>query len=257
MNTLRHDTGSPPGPPGLDDGVQELLACLAPGAVPRALHDFLAARIEADGLADFVEQRLAAFNRAVGVAWVGGGLGSHAEHHYSSAVQAVVQRHLQMCEPRPFRSRVVLTTPPGELHGLGLLAVQAALTLQGAECFNLGLQTPVSEVVQVVKDRAITLVAISASIVLPPGVAGALLNTVYGLLVAIPAMFAYNFQVTTIRGLTNELDNFVAELEVAFGHRYGDNRAIAEEISDAVETRFIRLQDAVNAQKQLITASKP
>ena len=61
----------------------------------------------------------------------------------------------------------------------------------------------------------------------------------------------------TIRGLTNELDNFVAELEVAFGHRYGDNRAIAEEISDAVETRFIRLQDAVNAQKQLITASKP
>ena len=175
MNTLRHDTGSPPGPPGLDDGVQELLACLAPGAVPRALHDFLAARIEADGLADFVEQRLAAFNRAVGVAWVGGGLGSHAEHHYSSAVQAVVQRHLQMCEPRPFRSRVVLTTPPGELHGLGLLAVQAALTLQGAECFNLGLQTPVSEVVQVVKDRAITLVAISASIVLPPGVAGAYL----------------------------------------------------------------------------------
>ncbi len=97
----------------------------------------------------------------------------------------------------------------------------------------------------------------SASITaMAPGVAGALLNTVYGLLVAIPAMFAYNFQVTTIRGITNELDNFVADLEVKFGHRYGDNRAIAEEISDAVETRFIRLQDAVNAQKQLVTAPK-
>ena len=32
-----------------------------------------------------------------------------------------------------------------------------------------------------------------------PGVAGALIATVVGLLVAIPAMFAYNFMVTNIR----------------------------------------------------------
>ena len=39
-----------------------------------------------------------------------------------------------------------------------------------------------------------------------PGVAGALICTVIGLLVAIPAMFSYNFMVTTIRAITNELD---------------------------------------------------
>ena len=39
-----------------------------------------------------------------------------------------------------------------------------------------------------------------------PGVAGALIATVTGLLVAIPAMFAYNFMVTTIRAITQELD---------------------------------------------------
>jgi biopolymer transport protein ExbB/TolQ len=39
-----------------------------------------------------------------------------------------------------------------------------------------------------------------------PGVAGALIATVTGLLLAIPAMFAYNFMVTTIRGITQELD---------------------------------------------------
>ena len=38
--------------------------------------------------------------------------------------------------------------------------------------------------------------------------AGALIATVVGLLVAIPAMFAYNFMVTTIRNLTQELDAF-------------------------------------------------
>jgi biopolymer transport protein ExbB/TolQ len=74
-----------------------------------------------------------------------------------------------------------------------------------------------------------------------PGVAGALLNTVIGLFVAIPAMFAYNFQVTNIRYLTNELDNFVAELMTAFEHRYVDNRPLAEEIraalADSLPTR--------------------
>ena len=44
-----------------------------------------------------------------------------------------------------------------------------------------------------------------------PGVAGALIATVVGLFVAIPAMFAYNYMVTTIRAITQELDNFTAE----------------------------------------------
>ena len=45
-----------------------------------------------------------------------------------------------------------------------------------------------------------------------PGVSAALITTVTGLLVAIPAMFGYNFLVITIRGMTVELDNFAAEL---------------------------------------------
>jgi biopolymer transport protein ExbB/TolQ len=56
-----------------------------------------------------------------------------------------------------------------------------------------------------------------------PGVSAALLTTVTGLLVAIPAMFGYNFLVTTIRGMTVEMDNFAAELASVFGHRYVDH----------------------------------
>src|SRR4029078_8098445 len=41
-----------------------------------------------------------------------------------------------------------------------------------------------------------------------PGVAGALIATVVGLFVAIPAMFAYNYMVTTVRAITQELDGF-------------------------------------------------
>ena len=63
-----------------------------------------------------------------------------------------------------------------------------------------------------------------------PGVSGALITTVTGLLVAIPAMFGYNYLVSTIRTLTVEMDNFAAELASAFGHRYaaGAARTAAE-----------------------------
>lgn len=56
-----------------------------------------------------------------------------------------------------------------------------------------------------------------------PGVSAALITTVTGLLVAIPAMFGYNFLVTTIRAMAVEMDNFAAELVSAFEHRYVDH----------------------------------
>lgn len=53
-----------------------------------------------------------------------------------------------------------------------------------------------------------------------PGVSGALLTTVIGLLVAIPAMFGYNFLVTSLRALIVQTDNFAAELSSDFEHRF-------------------------------------
>jgi biopolymer transport protein ExbB/TolQ len=53
-----------------------------------------------------------------------------------------------------------------------------------------------------------------------PGVSGALITTVTALCVAIPAMFGYNFLVTSIRAMTVEMDNFAAELASEFEHKY-------------------------------------
>jgi biopolymer transport protein TolQ len=44
-----------------------------------------------------------------------------------------------------------------------------------------------------------------------PGVAGALLTTVVGLLVAIPSLIGYNLLTNTIRQLTVSMDNFIEE----------------------------------------------
>jgi biopolymer transport protein TolQ len=79
-----------------------------------------------------------------------------------------------------------------------------------------------------------------------PGVAGALICTVIGLLVAIPAMFSYNFMVTTIRAITQELDGFTSIYVNQMEHRYVDNRPLADEIRDANEMLATRIVGALN-----------
>ena len=80
-----------------------------------------------------------------------------------------------------------------------------------------------------------------------PGVAAALVATVTGLLVAIPAMFAYNFMVTTIRGLTQELDGFATRYATQIEHVYVDNRPLAEEIKSANEALAGRIVEGLRA----------
>ena len=75
-----------------------------------------------------------------------------------------------------------------------------------------------------------------------PGVAGALIATVVGLFVAIPAMFAYNFMVTKIRAFTQELDAFAIRYVTQIEHTYVDARPLGEEIADAVQ-RALKRQD--------------
>lgn len=53
-----------------------------------------------------------------------------------------------------------------------------------------------------------------------PGVSGALITTVVGLLVAIPAMFGFNFLVTSVRSMIVGAENFAAELSSEIEHRY-------------------------------------
>ncbi len=67
-----------------------------------------------------------------------------------------------------------------------------------------------------------------------PGVAGALIATVVGLFVAIPAMFAYNYMVTTIRAITQELDAFASGYATALEHKYVDNRSMVDELREVL-----------------------
>jgi biopolymer transport protein TolQ len=81
----------------------------------------------------------------------------------------------------------------------------------------------------IAESKAATLTAMA------PGVAAALVATVTGLLVAIPAMFAYNFMVTTIRHITQELDGFASRYANQIEHVYVDRRDIEDKIVGALK----------------------
>jgi biopolymer transport protein ExbB/TolQ len=81
----------------------------------------------------------------------------------------------------------------------------------------------------IAESKAATLTAMA------PGVAAALVATVTGLLVAIPAMFAYNFMVTTIRHITQELDGFASRYANQIEHVYVDRRDIGDKIVGALK----------------------
>lgn len=87
-----------------------------------------------------------------------------------------------------------------------------------------------------------------------PGVAGALICTVIGLLVAIPAMFSYNFMVTTIRHITQELDGFAARYANQLEHLYVDNRPLSEELKSANDQLAKRIVGALKESRSPVPA---
>ncbi len=117
------------------------------------------------GLASFVVDAIAPLTMAVGEAWVDGRIAVYEEHLYSEAVQSVLRSALV-----PFQAglelrgpRLLLTTVPGEAHGLGLLMAEALMTLEACRCLPLGTQTPLADIAAAAHAHRIDVVALSFS----------------------------------------------------------------------------------------------
>lgn len=97
------------------------------------------------GLAGGVVGLFAPLTVQIGELWMSGELQVFEEHVFSESVQLVLRQAIQAL-PRgeqPQAPRVMLTTLPGEPHALGLLMAEALMSLEGAACLSLGVQTPV------------------------------------------------------------------------------------------------------------------
>ncbi|SAK42169.1 MerR family transcriptional regulator [Caballeronia fortuita] len=128
-------------------------------------------RATRDGLERFVLDVAAPLAARVGNAWAAGTLQVYHEHLFSEAIQSTLRTLLRpltdAVRGRGGRPRVLLTTLSGEGHGLGLLMAEAMFTLSECECVQLGLQTPLHDIVEAVSAHNIDIVALSFTAVLP------------------------------------------------------------------------------------------
>jgi methanogenic corrinoid protein MtbC1 len=115
------------------------------------------------GIQSFVQDTLTPLNHAIGEAWACGELGIHEEHVYSEAVQGLLRETIAKLSDSQGRPRVLMTTLPDEQHGLGLLMLAALLSLRGAYCISLGIQTPVQDIVEAAQAHRADVVALSFS----------------------------------------------------------------------------------------------
>ncbi len=154
-----------------------------------ALIHALQHRLVDQGLRTFVQDTMAPLTQAVGLAWEQGGLCIHEEHLFTEVVARVLRQAITAL-PAGSGPRLLLTTLPGEPHGLGLLMAEAVFALEGARCIPLGTQTPVLEIVQAARARAVDAVALSFSAAFPARQVAPLLRQLRGALPADTQLWA-------------------------------------------------------------------
>ena len=137
---------------------------------PQALRHALLQAQWRMGLAPFVTEVVAPLTTAVGEAWAQGRFEIFEEHLYTEVITGVLRSAIATLAmppqpPAPALGlqgpRVLLTTLPREPHGLGLLMLEALLTLEGCVCISLGTQTPLSDIVQAAQAHRANVVALS------------------------------------------------------------------------------------------------
>lgn len=115
-----------------------------------------------EGSEGFIQSTAAPLMRAVGEGWARGEIDVFQEHAASGLLGSLLGQGLS-ATARDDMPVLVLTTPPGEQHGLALDMVSAALTQAGAHCINLGPSLPLANLLSAVDAFDADIVGLSIS----------------------------------------------------------------------------------------------
>jgi methanogenic corrinoid protein MtbC1 len=135
------------------------------GHDPAGLRRELGRMLVRHGISRFVIDVVAPLNTAVGDAWLRGQVEVYEEHLYTETVQSLLRQAIASV-PEPLGGgapAVLLTTFPGEPHGLGLLMCETLMAMDGCRCVALGTQTPLWDVVLAARSYRADIVALSFS----------------------------------------------------------------------------------------------
>lgn len=99
----------------------------------------------------------------VGEAWASARLSIGCEHIITDKLHSILRQMIGAARYSSPRPQILLATPPGEKHGLGLLMVRALLSCDGVACLSLGTETPADEIAKTVDLVGAKIVGLSIS----------------------------------------------------------------------------------------------
>lgn len=146
----------------LDPSLDHVLASLT-SQDPSRIRQQLQALLTKQGPEAFVLQSVAPLVTKAGQLWAQGSMPIYREHLLSQQLMSVLHSAIPEVQPPEGGLQVLLTTLPGESHAIGLMMVELLLRLQGFETINLGVETPVDQVVAACTDLQPSVLALSFS----------------------------------------------------------------------------------------------
>ena len=124
-------------------------------------------RLARQGFQRFVQDTVAPLVQLVGEAWEDGRFEIFEEHLFTELTKRLLRQAIAALPLGKDGPRVLLTSVPEEQHVLGLLMVEALLSLEGAACIPLGTQMPLTEMTNAAAAHQADIVALSFSIAFP------------------------------------------------------------------------------------------
>ena len=165
LDTLVRQLSSPADPP-TSTYTRQILEALTAHDLPR-LRDLFKQQWARDGLASFIGVTLAQLTTTIGEAWLRGEIRLFEEHLYTEVVLDVLHEAIRTVTGSAQTPRLLLATPSGEIHTLGLMMAEAIAAMERAHCIRLGAQIPVPELIAAATACQADIVALSFSVACP------------------------------------------------------------------------------------------
>jgi methanogenic corrinoid protein MtbC1 len=132
------------------------------GDVPK-IRNALKTKLDALGLEDFVLKFVAPLITEIGSAWHNDEISVAQEHFCTAEIIRVLTEANSNLPINDNTIKVILATPPQELHAVGLKMVESMLLLAGGMPIYLGVDTPLDQLLFMSQNACVDVVAISVS----------------------------------------------------------------------------------------------
>ena len=159
----------------LKDAVDRLVTYIERNQIEHFERELISQQARLDPII-LIDQLLAPMMRRIGERWYQHRVRVYQEHAASEFVSNLLKT-LPELDMDP-RETILLATPAGEQHSLGLALVNYAMRLANAHCINLGANLPVEELIKAIDGYNPDIVCISFSAGADSGESDTYLNQV-------------------------------------------------------------------------------